>query len=88
MRIAFDFVAVHVGAGIAFVGVADDVLGIAFGLGQEVPLVAGEESRAAASAQPRSLDLLDHSIGAAVDEHLVERLVAADGDVFLNVGRD
>ena len=86
MRIAFDLVAVHVSAGVALVGVADDVFGVAFGLGEEIPLVAGEEARAAASAQARGFDLLDDGVSAAVDEHLVERLVAADGDVLLDVG--
>ena len=62
MRIALDLVAVHVGAGIALVGIADDVLGVGLGLGQEIPLVAGEEARAAAAAQPRGLDLLDHRL--------------------------
>ena len=86
MRIALDLVAVHVSAGVALIGVADDVLGVSLGLGQEIPLVAGEEACAAASAQPGGLDLLDHGSLRAVDEHLVEGLVSADGDVFLDVG--
>ena len=86
MRVAFDLIAVHVSAGVALVGVADDVLDVGLGLGQKIPLVAGEEAGAAAATQPGGLDLLDHGVFAAVDEHLVEGLVAADGDVFLNVG--
>ena len=85
MRIALNLVAVHVSAGIAFIGVADDVLRVGLGLGQEIPLIAGEEARAAAPAQPGGLDLLDDSICAAVDQHLVERLVAAHRNVLLNV---
>ena len=87
MWIAFDLVAVHVSAGIAFIGIANDVFGVAFGFGQEVPLVAGEEARSAASAQARGFDLLDHGVAAPVDQHLIQRLVAADCDVLLNVGR-
>ena len=85
MRVAFDLVAVHVGAGVALVGVADDVFDVGLGFGEEVPLVAGEEARAAAAAETCCLDLLDDSIFAAVDEDLVESLVAANGDVLLNV---
>ena len=51
VRIALDLVAVHVSAGIAFVGVADDVFLVGLGLGQEVPFVPGQESGAAAAAQ-------------------------------------
>ncbi len=86
VRIAFDLVAVHVRAGVALVGIADDVFDVGLGLGEEVPLVAGEEACAAAATQTGSLDLLDDGVFAAVDEHLVESLVAADGDVLLNVG--
>ena len=57
------------------------------GLGQEIPLVAGQESRAAAPAQPGRLDLLDHVLRAPVDQHLVKRLVAADRNVLLDVRR-
>ena len=38
VRIAFDLVAVHVGAGIAFVGIADDEFLVGRGLAQELPL--------------------------------------------------
>ena len=85
VRIALDLVAVHVGAGIAFVGIADDVLLVGHGLAQELPLVAGEEAGAAAAAQLGGLDLLDHHLRVGVDQHLVQRLVAADGDVLLDI---
>ena len=85
MRIALDLVAVHVGAGIAFVGIADDVLLVGNRLAQELPLVAGEEAGAAAPAQLGSLDLLDDALRLVVDQRLVQRLVAADRDVFLDV---
>ena len=71
VRIAFDLVAVHVGAGIAFVRIADDVLLVGDGLAQELPLQAGEESGAAAAAQLGGLDLLDHHFRVGVDQHLV-----------------
>ena len=59
--------------------------GVRHGLAQELPLEAGEEAGAAAAAQLGGLDLLDHQFGIGVDQHLVERLVAADGDVLLDV---
>ena len=60
MGIALNLVAVHVSAGIALIGIADDVLFIRLRLGKEVPLVAGQKPGSAASAQPGRLDLLDH----------------------------
>ena len=45
VRIAFDLVAVHVRAGIALVRIADDVLLIGLGLGEEFPFVAGQDIR-------------------------------------------
>jgi hypothetical protein len=61
---------------------------VRLGLGQKIPLVAGQEARAAAPAQPGRLDLLDHRSPAPVDQHFIERLVPADRDVLLNVFRD
>ena len=86
VRVAFDLVAVHVGAGVAFVGVADDVFDVGLGFGEEVPLVTGEEARATAATKAGCFDLLDYGVFAAVDQDLVEGLIAADGDVFLDVG--
>ena len=71
VRIAFDLVAVHVGAGVAFVGIADDVFAVGDGLAQELPFEAGEEARAAAAAQLGGLDLLDHHFRVGVDQHLI-----------------
>ena len=52
VRIAFEHRAVHERAGIAFVGVADDVLFLLAGLGHGAPLEARGIARAAAPAQP------------------------------------
>ncbi len=49
MWIALDLVAVHVRAGVALIGVADDVFDVRFGLGQKIPLVSGKEAGAAAA---------------------------------------
>ena len=42
---------------------------------------------AAAAAQLGRLDLLDHQLRVGVDQHLIERLVAAHGDVLFDVVR-
>ncbi len=85
MRIAFDLVAVHVGAGIALVRVADQELALSLGLAQKLPLQAGRIAGAAAPAQARLLDLIIGRLGRPVDQNLVQGLVAADGDVFLDI---
>ena len=85
VRIAFNLIAVHVGAGVAFVRVADDVLLVGLCLGEELPLVSREISGATATAQLRSLDLLNDVLGAAVDQDFVKSLITTDGDVFFDV---
>ena len=85
VRVALDLVAVHVGAGVALVRVADEVLLGPGRRAQELPLVAGEVARAAAAAQLGRLELLDDAGGVGVDQDLVEGLVAADRDVLLDV---
>src|SRR5690606_25759692 len=63
-RIAFHDHAVGEGAAVAFVGVADDVLLRARGVGDGLPLDAGREAGAAAAAQAGSGDFLDDLLGA------------------------
>jgi len=70
MRVALDLVAVHVSAGVALVGVANNVFFIRLRFGQKIPLVPGKEARAAASTQPRGLDLLNDRLAAPIDQHL------------------
>ena len=57
MRIALDLIAVHVGAGVALIRVADNELPPGPGLAQELPLQAGQVTGAAAAAQLGGLDL-------------------------------
>ena len=56
--------AVHERAGVALVGVADHVLLLVLRRQGELPLLAGQEPAAAAAAQARSGDLLDHLLRA------------------------
>src|SRR5271167_5113955 len=85
MRIALDLIAIHVGAGIALIGIADDELLVGNRFAEELPLVAGQESRAAAAAQLGGFHLLDDLLGLFVDQGLVQRLIAADRDVLLDI---
>ena len=86
VRIAFDLVAVHVRAGVAFVGVADDVL-----LRRATALRRNSHFRPVrkpAPPRPRSLAALICSItisGLASISTLYKRLVAADGDVLFDI---
>ena len=63
VRIALQLVAVHVGARIALVGVADQVFPVAHGLAQIFELHAGREAGAATAAQPGRLELFVHLLG-------------------------
>ena len=87
VRVALDLVAVHVGAGVALVRVADEVLLGPRGRAQELPLVPREVAGPAAAAQLGRLHLLDDARGVRVDQDLVEGLVAPDRDVLLDVVR-
>ncbi len=84
MRVAFQGAAVHEGAGVAFVGVADDVFLVSRGLAAEAPFHAGQEAGPAAAAQPGLQDDLDDLFGGIFLQHLLNGLVAAAGDVFVD----
>ena len=58
MRIALDHGPIHERPGIAFVGVADQVLLLAAGVAGELPLRAGGKTSAAPAAQSAGLDHL------------------------------
>ena len=73
--------------GVALVGVADDVLRRRLLMAVSLPLEAGRETRAAAAAQAGLLDLVDHLLRRHLGEHLRQRLVAAQGQVVVDVLR-
>ena len=56
VRVAFDHGPVHERAGVALVGVADQVLLVALGLAGELPLLAGGKAAAAPAAQAAGFD--------------------------------
>ena len=84
MGVALEQRAVHEGAGVAFVGVADDVLQGARRLARELPLRAGREARAATAAQTRLGDRRDDGLGVVLGEHPSQRPVAAVGEVVVD----
>src|SRR4030081_1819405 len=75
VRALFDQVAVLEAARLALVGIADEVAWID-ALGQEAPLVAGRETRAAAAAESALLHQLPQLVGLHL-ERLLEAGVAA-----------
>ena len=84
--IAFQHGAVHERAGIAFIGVAEHVLGFGRFGSHELPLEAGGEACAAAAAQPG----VEHFLKGGLTAHgkgLGYALIAAVGDVFKDVFR-
>ena len=83
--IAFERGAVHVGAGVALVGVTDHVL-LALGLLHgELPLHTGGEAGAAAAAETRLEHLVDDLLGRHLEENLLESLIAVAGDVVIDL---
>ena len=85
--VALQHRAVHERAGVAFVGVADDVLGHFLLLRGEKPLLAGGEAGAAATPETRIDHRLDDFLGLLLVQAAPQRLVAVAGDVFLDVQR-
>ena len=87
MRVAFNLVAVHVRARIAFVRIADDVFLVCVDLLHHLPLDGGRETGTAAPAQLGFLDFLENAVRRHVCQRFEKRAVPADGDVFLDILR-
>ena len=85
--VALDDAAVHEGAGVALVRVADHVLGLPGRAAGELPLQAGRETGPAAAAQAGGLHLGQHLGRGHPLEHLAEGRVAVAGDVLADVLR-
>ncbi len=85
VRIALDFVAIHVRAGIAFIGIADDVFLVGLGFGEKFPFIASQVASTAAAAQLCGFDLLDDVFRPTIDQHFIKGLVAANSNVFFDV---
>ena len=79
VRVAFEHRAVHESAGVALVGVTDDVVDVAGIAAGRPPLLAGGEARSTAASQPAPFDLVDDGDGVAIGKHFRQGGVAAVG---------
>ena len=86
VRVLVDDLAVLVGAGLGFVGVDDEVGGLARLTVEELPLHAGREAGAAAAAQAGDFDFLADFLGLEGDGFL-EGFVTAVAQVAVDVDR-
>ena len=86
VRVLVEDVAVLECAGLGFVAVDDDVVVLAIVVFDEAPLGTGGEARSATAAQVGGFDHVDDLAGLHGDG-LFQGLVAAMGEVGLNVGR-
>ena len=84
VRIALQHRAVHESAGIAFVGIAKDILLVRLVGSRKAPLDAGREAAAAAPAQAGVLDGLDDLLRRHFGQHLAESHIAVHRDVFVD----
>jgi hypothetical protein len=85
--IAFQYRPVHEGPGITFVGVADDVLGVALRVPGEAPLHTGREARTSPAPQARPGHLVDDLFGGHDGEHLRDGEIPIAGNVIIHFGR-
>src|SRR5512133_3267369 len=86
MRVALDLIAVHVRTGIALVRIADDILLVAGGVTQDLPLQPRRKPRPTAPTQLGKFDLFDNALGVTVDQYLIESLIAPHSEVLFDVG--
>ncbi len=87
VRIALADRPVHEGTRVALVSVADQVLVLAAGGAGQLPLAAGREATAAATAQAAALDDVADLVRRVLVHGGVGRRVAAAGDVLVEVVR-
>ena len=83
VRVAFEQAPVHIGPGVALIGVADEILAATVRLlGQEFPFETGLKPRPAPAAQARGLYLLNHPPGITPAEDVSHSDVAVILDVI------
>jgi len=84
MGIRLQDAAIHESAGIALVGVAEDVFDVAGGGGGEFPFQARGEAGPAAAAKAGIEDFFHDLVGGHLRQGLGHPLIAVPGDVFLD----
>ena len=85
VRVAFHDGAVHEGAGVAFVGVADNVLYVRYLLTGKFPFQAGGETATATSPQSGAFDDVDDVGRLFVEKAVGQCEVSFTGDVFFYI---
>ena len=83
VRIGFQHAAIHVRAGVALVGVADDKLAFTVGLGNRTPFQSRRIARAAAPAQAGTHEFINHLRGCSRAEAIQQRSVTTRRDGIL-----
>ena len=88
-RITFQHAAVHERAGVALVGVADEVADRVGRLRAHLPFLPGRISASASAAQLRAADFVDHPFRVVLLQHRGQRLEAAVVEILFDaVGID
>ena len=85
VRVAFHDGAVHEGAGVAFIGVADNVLYVRYLLTGKFPFQAGGETAPTASPQAGAFDDVDDVGRLFVEKAVGQCEVSFTGDVFFYI---
>ena len=81
VRIAFEHAAIHEGARVALITIADDILAIAVGLGDHAPFQAGGKAGPAPAAQTAAQHLLDDLAGRKLGKGFQQPFVAVGANV-------
>ena len=84
VRVAFEDGTVHESTGVAFVGVAANILLISLVACREFPLQAGREARTASAAETGIQNGLDDLLGGHFGQHLAQSGVAVTGNVVVD----
>src|SRR5208337_4373418 len=79
--------AIHEGAGVALVAVADHVLHVARGFGDRAPFEAGGIAAASAAPEAAFGDAVNDAVGGHFDQRREQRLVTVAGDVVVDLLR-
>ncbi len=87
MRIRFQHAPVHKRPGVAFVAVADDILGEPFVFSPFLPFFGGGEPGPAAAPQPGEPNFFNNLLGGHLGEDLIEGFVSVLGDIILDIFR-
>jgi hypothetical protein len=85
VRIAFEHLPIHKRAGVALVGVADNVLKIAGVVAAELPLLGGGKAGPTPPTQTRGAHRVDHLLRRQRHQRLGQRLVTVHGQVVGDV---